>query len=103
MLVKLKRRISAMTLALIKQYLMSKLSELFLYTTTYLNFYAHDNSKKNESNNLKLEEILGYGTYSGDVLSRTISWRDFEFFLHLPQYNLSIPISQLWHRLGSCD
>ena len=27
---------------------------------------------------------------------------DFEIFLHLPQYKLSSPISQLWHMLGSC-
>ena len=26
-----------------------------------------------------------------------------KFFLHLPQYKLSSPISQLWHTLGSCD
>ena len=28
---------------------------------------------------------------------------DFEIFLHLPQYKLLSPISQLWHMLGSCD
>ena len=26
-----------------------------------------------------------------------------EIFLHLPQYKLSGPISQLWNMLGSCD
>ena len=26
-----------------------------------------------------------------------------EIFLHLPQYKLSSPISQVWHRLGSGD
>ena len=26
-----------------------------------------------------------------------------KFFLHLPQYKLSSPISQLWNKLGSCD
>ena len=31
------------------------------------------------------------------------SRRDFEIFLHLPQYKLSSPISQLWHMSGSCD
>ena len=32
-----------------------------------------------------------------------VTWQDFEIFLHLPQYKLSGPISQLWHMLGSCD
>ena len=39
----------------------------------------------------------------GIVRSRSRSWRDFEGFLHIPQYKLSSPISQLWHMLGSCD
>ena len=39
----------------------------------------------------------------GIVQSRSRSQRDFESFLHLPQYKLSSPISQLWHTLGSCD
>ena len=26
-----------------------------------------------------------------------------KIFLHLPQYKLPGPISQLWHMLGSCD
>ena len=34
---------------------------------------------------------------------RSRSRHDFEIFLHLPQYKLSSPISQLWHMLGSCD
>ena len=25
------------------------------------------------------------------------------FFLHLPQYKVLSPISQLWYMLGSCD
>ena len=39
----------------------------------------------------------------GVVPSRSRSQRDFEIFLHLPEYKLSSPISQLWHMLGSCD
>ena len=35
--------------------------------------------------------------------SRLGSRHDFENFLHLPQYKLSSPVSQLWHMLGSCD
>ena len=38
----------------------------------------------------------------GIVRSRSRSGWDFEFFLHLPQYKLSIPISQLWHMKESC-
>ena len=37
------------------------------------------------------------------VGSRSTSRRDFDIFLHLPQYKLSSPISQLGHMLGSCD
>ena len=32
---------------------------------------------------------------------RSRSRREFENFLHLPQYKLSGPITQLWHKLGS--
>ena len=42
----------------------------------------------------------------GIVRSRSRSWRDFEIFLHLPQYKLSGPISQLWLQVGkwwTCD
>ena len=39
----------------------------------------------------------------GIVRSRSRSPCDFEIFLHLPQYKLSSPISQLWNKLGSCD
>ena len=35
----------------------------------------------------------------GIVRSRSRSRRDFEIILHLPQYKLSNPISQLWHML----
>ena len=36
----------------------------------------------------------------GIVRSRSRSGHDFEFFLHLPQYKLSSPISQLWHMVA---
>ena len=39
----------------------------------------------------------------GIVRSRSRSWRDFENFLHLPQYKMSSHISQLWHKLGTDD
>ena len=71
---------------------------------------VHDNSKKknNVSIHLKLEHIVVYekGPMSstlGIFRSRSRSWRDFEIFLHLPQYKLSSPISQLWDMLGNCD
>ena len=36
----------------------------------------------------------------GIVRSRSRSRPDFEIFLHLPEYKLSGPISQLWGMLG---
>ena len=39
----------------------------------------------------------------GIVRSRSRSQCDFGIFLHLPQYKLSGPISQLWHMFESCD
>ena len=33
----------------------------------------------------------------GIIRSRSRSVHDFELFLHLPQYKLLSPISQLWH------
>ena len=44
---------------------------------------------------MKLEHIVVYENSSDEF--------DIEIFLHLPQYKLSSPISQLWHMLGSCD
>ena len=69
---------------------------------------VHDNSKNNGSIYLKLEHIVVYGKSSdefniGHCLIKVRSWRDFQIFLHLPQYKLSGPKSQLWHMLGSCD
>ena len=37
----------------------------------------------------------------GIVRSRSRSGWDFEIFLHLPQYKLSGPITQLWWKLGA--
>ena len=37
----------------------------------------------------------------GIVGPRSRSLRDFEIFLHLRQYKLSGPITQLWYKLGS--
>ena len=48
-------------------------------------------------------EIARMSLALGIVRSRSRSLRDFEIFLHLPQYKLSSLISQLWHMLGSCD
>ena len=69
---------------------------------------VHDNSKNNASIHLKLEHIVVYENSSdefdiGHCAIKSRSRRDFEIFLHLPQYKLSRPISQLWHMLGSCD
>ena len=69
----------------------------------------HDYSKNNGSIHLKLEHIVHvvYETARMSltldiVRSRSMARRDFEIFLHLQQYKLSSPISQLWHILGSC-
>ena len=48
------------------------------------------NSKNNGSIHLQLEHIVVYKN-------------SFDIFLHLPQYKLSSPISQLLQMLGSCD
>ena len=73
-----------------------------------LSVCVHDNSKNNGSIDLKLEHVVVYENSSdefdiGHCPSKSRSQRDFEIFLHLPQYKLSRPISQLWHMLGSCD
>ena len=69
---------------------------------------VHDNSKNNGSIDLKLEHIVVYENSShefniGHCPIKVKVTGDFEIFLHLPQYKLSSPISQLWHMLGSCD
>ena len=69
---------------------------------------VHDNSKNNGTIHLKLEHIVLYENSSDEfdighcpIKVKVIAKRDFEIFLHLPQYKLSSPISQLWHMLGS--
>ena len=70
---------------------------------------VQDNSKNNGSIHLKLEHTVVYeiaqtSSTLGIVPSRSRSQRDFEIFLHLPQYKLSSPfICQLWYMLGSCN
>ena len=81
---------------------------LCVCVSVYLFVCVHDNSKNNGSIHLKFEHIVVYenrsdGSTMGIIRSRSRSWRDFEMFLHLPQYKLPSPISQLWHMLGSCD
>ena len=66
----------------------------------------HDNSKSNRSRNMKLEHIVIYENISdkfdiGHCRTKVKVTTDFEIFLHLPQYKLSGPISQLWYKLGS--
>ena len=66
----------------------------------------HDNSKRNRSRNMKLENTVVY--------ENTLDKFDIEHcqikvevtvglqkFPHLPQYKLSGPITQLLHKLGS--
>ena len=69
---------------------------------------VHNNSKNNGSIQLKLEHVVVYENSweefdIGNYLIKVKSRHDFEIFLHLPQYKLSNPISQLYHMLGSCD
>ena len=45
----------------------------------------HDNSKRNQSRNLKFENIVVYANISDMFGSRSRSRWDFEIFLHLPQ------------------
>ena len=65
---------------------------------------VHDNSKNNGSIQMKLEHIVVYEISSDefDIGHCPIKVKVTNF-LHLPQYKLSSPISQLWHMLGSCD
>ena len=63
-----------------------------------------DNSKNNGSIDVKLEHTVVYENSSDkfDIGHCPIKVK-VEIFPHLPQYKLSRPISQLWHKLGSCD
>ena len=66
-------------------------------------------TKKNDGSiHLKLEHTVVYENSSDEfdighcpIKVKVMAY--FENFLHLPQYKLSSPISQLWHMLGSCD
>ena len=73
---------------------------------------VHDNSKNNGSIHLKLEHIVAYQNSSDEFDNGSDQGQGhsltFKIFLHLPQYKLSSPISQLLHSqllhvLGSCD
>ena len=59
--------------------------------------------KNNGSIHLTLErrKIARTSSTLGTVRSRSRSRR--EIVLHLPEYKLSSPVSQLWHMLGSSD
>ena len=65
----------------------------------YVCVCVQDNSKNNGSIHLKLEHITVYENSSDEFDIGLIK----VIVLHLPQYKLSGPISQLWHMLGSCD
>ena len=65
---------------------------------------VHDNSKNNGSILLKLEQVVVFETNSDEFNIGHIPIKvKVKFFLNLPQYKLSSPISQLCHMLGSCD
>ena len=51
---------------------------------------------------MKLKQIVVDENISDKfgVGPRSVSLHDFEFFLHLPQYKLSSPITRLWYKLG---
>ena len=44
-------------------------------------------------------KITGTSSIIGIVGPRSRSLWDFEVFLHLPQYKLSLPMAQLWYKL----
>ena len=65
-----------------------------------LSVCVHVNSNNNGSVDLKLKHIVVYENSSdefdiGHCPIKVKVRRDFEIFLHLPQYKLSRPISQL--------
>ena len=62
------------------------------------------NSKNNGSVHLKLEHVVAYENSSDEFnIGHCAIKVKVKIFLHLPQYKLSSPLSQLWHRLESCD
>ena len=71
---------------------------VFVIVCVCLCVFLHDNSKSNPSRNMKFEYVVVYENISessimGIVRSRSRSRWDFEIFLHLPQYKLSVPIT----------
>ena len=68
--------------------------------------FLHDNSKRNQSRNTKLEYIVVYENNSDDfdIELRQIKVKvtvGVQKFPHLPQYKLSGPIVQLKNKLGT--
>ena len=66
----------------------------------------HDNSKRNRSNNMKLEYIVVYENSSDDFDHEYCRIKvkvtgGLKFFQHLSQYKMSGPITQLWYKIGS--
>ena len=59
---------------------------------------------------LSLTAYVDQSTWNLNIIAHTIlalsdqiqGHGDFEMFLHLPQYKLLSPISQLWHMIESC-
>ena len=70
-----------------------------------LSVCVHDNSKNNGSIHLKLKHIVVYERVRHWALSDQGQGHGvtLKIFIHLPQYKVSSPVSQLWHMLGSCN
>ena len=69
-----------------------------------LSVCVHDNSKIIcQTEHIVVYENSSTSSTFGIVRSRSGSRPDFEFILHLPQYKLLSPISQLLHLIGSCN
>ena len=68
--------------------------------------FLHDNSKRNQSRNMKSEYIVVYEISSDefDIDLHRIKVKvtvGVQKFSTLPQYKLSGPIVQLWYKLGT--
>ena len=66
---------------------------------------VYGNSKYIGSTNLKFEHIVVYENNSdefniGQCRSNVKVIADYEIFLYIPQYKLSSPIFQLWHKIA---
>ena len=71
----------------------------------FVSVFLHNNSKSNQSRNMKLDYIVVYENISdkfdiGHCRTKVKVTGDFKSFLHLQQYKLSGPITQLWYKLG---